>query len=255
MRITPALALLTISCPLIFALQTSQKDGAKALFSDPTSGAHVTSGENRKSGPSTTPRPPVTPAQRNSGSTTTVAEPTIVNTGLMYYVELIEPRGEVLRVNSTRVFHSGERIRLHFTSNLDGQITVVQKKPDGSSQVLFPDQRINGGNNLIKANIDTVLPSDLAFFKFDEKSGQEHLMVLLTAVRAESEKIASSPPTGDKAAQIASLITQESGSKDLFVEVDNSAQKPATYVVTSIGPDSKLPHGVVAVEIVLNHQP
>ena len=61
--------------------------------------------------------------------------------------------------------------------------------------------------------------------------------------------------SGDKATQIAALVTQETGSKDLFIDLDNSASQAARYVVVQSTPESKLPPGVVAVEIVLNHQP
>ena len=49
-------------------------------------------------------------------------------TGLMYYVEVIQPTGQALRVNTSRVFHSGERLRFHVMSNVSGKLTILQSE-------------------------------------------------------------------------------------------------------------------------------
>src|SRR5258708_2864539 len=131
--------------------------GAKALFYDQTSGATVQSG-SRKAGA----KPPRA----------------AVNLGLKYWIELVRPDSpEILQVNSTRVFHSGERIRLHLESNVDGRILLVQKASNGSLQTLFPDPKINGGDDHIKAMTDTAIPSGNGWFIFDNSPGMESITV------------------------------------------------------------------------------
>ncbi|HMC31272.1 MAG TPA: DUF4384 domain-containing protein, partial [Candidatus Angelobacter sp.] len=118
--------------------------GAKALFYDSTSGTTL-QGTSRDAA-----RPP--------------AQVPRANAGLKYWVELVQPSSsQILRVSSTRAFHSGERIRLHFESNVDGRISLLQMNLDGSSRLLFPDQRINNADNHIKSSMDMTIPSGNAW--------------------------------------------------------------------------------------------
>src|SRR6478752_3422588 len=76
---------------------SDQHKGAKALYYDQTSGATVQSGSGASAGKTAAPQPGYT--------------------GLKYWVELVQPNSsQILRVSSTRAFHSGERLRLHFES-------------------------------------------------------------------------------------------------------------------------------------------
>src|SRR5438552_855794 len=89
--------------------QTPEK-GAKALFLD-TQNGHVAL--------------PKVPAPLRAASSSfkpsdSVQVPAI--TGVMYYLELLQPDGQLVRVTSSRVFHSGEKVRLHVTSNVDGAL-------------------------------------------------------------------------------------------------------------------------------------
>ena len=97
---------------------------------------------------------------------------------MMYWIELVKPSGEMQRVTSDRVFRSGERIRLHFQSNVTGRVMIAQIRPDGSSQVLFPDSRVNAGDNLIQAKVETAIPPS-GHFRFDNETGTDRLMVFL----------------------------------------------------------------------------
>jgi hypothetical protein len=237
-------------CIAISLGQTApEKKGAKALYYDATSQVTVggTSGQTAtKKVPSGQPGTPTAPVPK-------------VNTGLMYYVELVKPNGELLRVNASRVFHSGERIRLHFQSNVEGRLVILQRQKDGSAQKLYPDVRINRGDNSIHAGVDTVIPSKEAWFTFDNNPGEERLMVFLTTESSyETIRAQVATPTinNDNAGRLASRITQQQrGSKALVLEVDDKSESPATYAVAPIpqapaNPDSD----IVALEIVLNHQ-
>lgn len=257
------IAIVVVGCCFV-TLATAQKPeitGAKALFYDATSGVQIMTPPSRSS--ATAPKGGGTPEQTSNRQpqktdatrTDVSTRNSNVNTGLMYYVELVRPSGEVVRVTTDRVFHSGERIRLHFTSNVDGQISVMQKRTDGTAQRLFPDPRISSGDNFIKAKIDTILPAESAFFKFDNAPGEERLLVLLTAADREAKGTAVAANLSDDSARIATLLAEQKGSKDLLVEVDNSPSTAGTYVVAMANPSSKLPQETLALEIVLKHQP
>ncbi len=97
---------------------------------------------------------------------------------MMYWIELVKPSGETQRVTTDQVFRSGESIRLHFQSNVAGRLTIAQIRPNGSSQVLFPDSRVSAGDNLIEAKVDTAVPPS-GHFRFDNEIGTDRLMVFL----------------------------------------------------------------------------
>lgn len=225
--------------------------GAKALFFDPSSGASVSTAAPAAK----TATKPI--SAKTSGQTAAAA----TNAGLMYYLELVRPSGELLRVTSNHVFHSGERVRIHFTSNVGGHITIVQRQPNGTSQVLFPDTRIHAGDNRIYPNQDTVVPGEKGWFKFDANAGEERLMVFLASDSDSNgyQNIkAGDTVSSAKTLQLASNVEQQRGSKALFVEVDEKSDSPATYVVrpashTQSSPSAAAP-ATIATEIVLNHQ-
>jgi hypothetical protein len=193
----------------------------------------------------------------------------------MYYVELIKPDGEALRVTTNRVFHSGERIRLHVESNTPGRLVLTQHRTDGTARVLFPDVRVRGGDNHIDANVDAVLPSpaDSSWFRFDDKPGTERLTLVLlpsssepkirpSAVVADGrrEDCTSAIMAGGKdldvelAQTLARCADRAAGSKDLVLETDDRDAKPASYVV-STAPSRADEPVLVATEIVLRHEP
>jgi len=141
----PVIVFSIVICGLGQSLGGQATQGAKALYYDQTSSATLQVDETHAA------RRPSVQTQR-------------VNTGLKYWVELVRPDSpQILRVNSTRAFHSGERIRLHFESNVDGRIVLVQVNSNGTSQMLFPDRRINDGDNRIKAATDMTVPAGNAW--------------------------------------------------------------------------------------------
>ena len=176
-----------------------------------------------------------------------------VNPGLMYYVELIQPNGATSRVDVSRGFRSGERIRLHFQSNVNGRLVIMQQVDDGPVQPLYPDSRVNGGDNQIRAGVDTVIPQGNAWMRFDDNPGWIKLMVFLTtdswydALRPQLADFSTGSRDNQRIID-AQFARAASRSRSLILEVDNTGVQPANYAVLPSG-DS------IYVEIVLNHQP
>lgn len=193
--------------------------GAKALFVDSTSGTTIaTTAVEAKSGPKTT-------AYRRSAA----PAPTLTEvSGLMYYVELVSPKGEASRVTTDRVFRSGERILLHIVSSVTGDVAVYQKTPEGRAAKLFPDDHAGVSNARIVKGVDTILPSPTAWFRFDDKPGTEELTLVLVP------QVGGSAPQRQYDATLTAryddLVTG-SGSKGLVLETDHAGSSPATYVV------------------------
>lgn len=231
----------------VFAGNVLAQTGAKALFLDPTSGSGVAS---------------LKETSHNAKTSTVVPKPEEptplgVNAGLMYYIERQGPDGGVDRVNATTVFHSGDKIRLQLKSNVDGRLVIAQRNVDGSSGVLFPDSRVNGGDNRIRANTVAALPSWGAWFKFDNNPGEERLLVMLTpeGSNVQPGAMPAEPlrPWDEKRTHDVTVLAQaQLGSKALVVEVDDSKASPATYIVQPAG--KVVSQGVITAEIVLVHR-
>jgi uncharacterized protein DUF4384 len=235
--------------------------GAKALFYDSTSDATVH-------------------AEKGGVAQRTSATKTKPNTGLKYWVELVQPNGQVLRVSSSQVFHSGEHIRLHFESNVDGNIVMVQMNPNGTSQVLYPDPHVNSGDSHVKAGTDRTVPGGDGWFTFDNTPGIERVMVFLNAdsptpaTPRTANRSGSTAEDGDAivgralsnsskgkidagtTAQLVARVDQERGGKSLVLEADDKTREPAEYVVKTPEPKSGSPAigTVLATMIELKHQ-
>jgi len=125
----------------MFAENAAAQTGAKRFFLTPRVAVELR--QSRRRVPTLRNRP---------GPEAGGADAAGVNAGLMYYIERQGPDGRVDRVNPTTIFHSGDRIRLQLKSNVAGRLVIAQRNPDGSSGVLFPDSRVNGGDNRIQAN-------------------------------------------------------------------------------------------------------
>lgn len=158
--------------------------------------------------------------------------------GLSYWIELVEPDGGAgTQVTNGRIFHSGERIRLHFRANSEGSIALIQLGSSGTARVLFPDLAHNLTDDRLVANGERILPSPVHWFRFDDNPGTERLLVLFGPGQGPIEQIPTRP-TMD-AVQTASLLAsarQATGSKDLLIETETRNQAEiGTYGVNLAG--------------------
>lgn len=84
------------------------------------------------------------------------------------------------RITTERdTFHTGQHIKLHIVSPVDGSIDIVQRWPDGSYQTLYPDP-VRRELNLVWAGVETVLPDRDDWFIFREPAGDIILFVTIT---------------------------------------------------------------------------
>ena len=99
--------------------------------------------------------------------------------GLRYTVlQEVQPGREVA-VDPDKEFHSGDRVRFEFESNLDGYLYVTQEGSSGLWTVLFPDARINGGKNQVQKRQPYQVPARTKYFVFNDVPGNEKLIVFL----------------------------------------------------------------------------
>lgn len=106
--------------------------------------------------------------------------------GLGYTLFMRDPNGRAVRVEPGHEFHSGDRVRISLEPNVDGFLYVFHTEGAGQPEMIYPDPRLNEGENWIEAHVPTEVPqSDQAderyhWFVFDNNPATERLYVVVT---------------------------------------------------------------------------
>jgi hypothetical protein len=264
-----------LSAPLIFAAMGQAQNstaGAKQLFYDTTTGVQLPGNMPPKPGPRKTTNPGPGPLK----------PPEV--TGLAYYIEVIEPSGQIKWVPDTRRFRSGERIRFHVESKTAGRLTILQSENGAPFATLFPHPQLRGGDDRVEAGQDTVIP-----MRFNDKPGNLRLMLMVVSDGAAApprEPVASGggtplhtqrpdppaqpvppverydpkapmrrPPSPFAEGEVRAQLHRQAGSKALVIEIDENPVKPMKFVVNDARRDPAATSGMVALEVKLDHQP
>src|SRR5437870_1590121 len=118
--------------------------------------------------------------------------------GLGYTLFMRGANGRSVRVEPDREFHNGDRVRVALEPNLDGYLYVFHTEGDGAPEMIYPDARLDGGENWIEAHVPMEVPSSdessesLRWFVFDNNAATERLYIVVTR-----EPLAS-VPTGEE---------------------------------------------------------
>ncbi len=109
---------------------------------------------------------------------------TPTNTGVSYWIEL--RRGKTKqKVDSRYAFKSGDRIKFHLTSNVDGHAHVVLiAGTTGKKAVLFPVAGKDAGNT-IKRGKDVAVPA-ATFLVFDRNAGKERVRIAVSRTNIDT---------------------------------------------------------------------
>ena len=105
---------------------------------------------------------------------------------LGYTMFMRDVNGRAVRIDPTREFHNGDRIRISLEPNVDGYLYVFHTEGDGQPEMIFPDARLEGGENWVEAHVPMDVPSTvetderLKWFQFYGNAATEHLFVILT---------------------------------------------------------------------------
>lgn len=192
-----------------------------------------------------------------------------LNTGMQYWIEL-HRGGKVLNVSNKYSFRSGDKIRIHMKSNIDGFAYVMLLEGSrGEQSILFPDAQFHD-NNKVQANRDIPIPAD-GYLAFDQNPGTEKVVLLLSRTQLDPKKYMA-----DKVKTRVQIAAVPNGSKDLIpgsvvlayadsTPLENSSpdekkkQSDSTLVasndtgVTTLV--QKNPEEILAVDVDLMHQP
>src|SRR5216110_778305 len=72
---------------------------------------------------------------------------------LGYTIFMRDVNGRAVRVDPGREFHNGDRIRISLEPNVDGYVYVFHTEGDGQPEMIFPDARLEGGENWVEAHV------------------------------------------------------------------------------------------------------
>jgi hypothetical protein len=106
--------------------------------------------------------------------------------GLGYTLFMRDSTGRSVRVEPSREFHNGDRVRISLEPNVDGYLYVFHTEGSGPAQMIYPDARLDGGENWIEAHVPLEVPSSeetderLRWFTFYGDPGTERLYVVVT---------------------------------------------------------------------------
>ena len=117
--------------------------------------------------------------------------------GLGYTLFMKDANGRGVRVEPSREFHNGDSVRLALEPNVDGYLYVFDVENESAPQMIYPDPRLDAGDNSVEAHVPIEIPSSeetderLRWFTFYGNGGNEHLYVVVT------REPLNGVPTGD----------------------------------------------------------
>ena len=106
--------------------------------------------------------------------------------GLGYTLYQRDRNGDPVRVDAAQEFHAGDAVRLLLEFNVEGYLYVFHAENGNAPTMIFPDARLNGGDNWISAHVPYEVPSSretdprFRWFYFDEKPATERLAIIVT---------------------------------------------------------------------------
>jgi hypothetical protein len=106
--------------------------------------------------------------------------------GLGYTLFMRDENGRAVRVDPTREFHNGDRVRISLEPNIDGYLYVFHTANDGAPEMIYPDPRLDAGDNTIEAHVLSKVPSSgrtdepMRWFTFYGNAATERLYIVLT---------------------------------------------------------------------------
>lgn len=106
--------------------------------------------------------------------------------GLGYTLFMRDPNGGGVRVEPGHEFHNGDRVRISLEPNVDGYLYVFHTEGDGQPEMIYPDRRLDAGENWIEAHVPLEVPSSeerddrFHWFVFDANPANEHLYIVVT---------------------------------------------------------------------------
>jgi len=126
------------------------------------------------------------PANSNVASRTQGPKVKVQAIGLGYTLFMRDADGRSVRVEPTHEFRNGDRVRLALEPSVDGYLYIFDSEDGGLPRMIYPDARLDGGDNWIEAHVPMEIPSSeeseerLRWFEFYGKPGGDRIFVVVT---------------------------------------------------------------------------
>lgn len=139
-----------------------------------------------KSTPKNTPKNTNTTVAANANTGAGVKAYSAPALGMGYTLYMRNENGDAVRVDPSRSFRTGERVRLLLETNTDGYLYIFNTTNNGDPVMIYPDTRLDDGGNYIEAHVPIEIPSreeqdeNFRWFTFDNKPGTERLYVVFS---------------------------------------------------------------------------
>lgn len=97
-----------------------------------------------------------------------------------------DANGLSVRADPSRVFRSGERVRVLLETNTDGYLYIFNTTDGGKPVMIYPNAELDEGGNYIQSHVPFEIPSSTArqerlrWFTFDNDAGAERLFFVFT---------------------------------------------------------------------------
>ena len=164
-------------------LTTRPKPVAKTAKSNVTSRP-----SRRRPKPQPTKPPGTTDSGTTSGTPAPDTRPKITPQKLGVGLTLLtrDSMGLAVRVDPTRTFLKGDRIRVLLETNADGYLYIFNTTNGGKPLMIYPNKEIDEGGNYIQSHVPFEIPSSTAaderlrWLVFDEIAGNERLYFVFT---------------------------------------------------------------------------
>ena len=105
--------------------------------------------------------------------------------GLGYTFFTLGDNGLAIRTEAARQFRTGEAIRIALETNTDGYLYIFHTENGGEPSMIYPDARLGGGGNLVRAHVPYEIPSsaetaeEMRWFVFKDPPAAERLYIVL----------------------------------------------------------------------------
>lgn len=97
-----------------------------------------------------------------------------------------DSNGLAVRVDPSRVFRKGDRVRILLETNADGYLYIFNRTNDGLPVMIYPNAELDEGGNYLQAHVPFEIPAAdspderLRWFAFDEVTGTENVFFVFT---------------------------------------------------------------------------
>lgn len=95
--------------------------------------------------------------------------------------------GAPIETSPNAVFYTDDRLQLRIKTNQDGYLYIIQGNDGTDGQIIFPDSRINNGENSVMKNRELVVPfkcgsnrKDDCWYQFGPTAGREIFTVIFS---------------------------------------------------------------------------